>query len=115
MLSLITDYGLDAVAALLHETALSKGFYDSLDMQEFNSQAKQLAMIHSEVTAVLEALRKSQGQAKVVEEIVDILIRVLDFYAALRNAGVVHDSLDDTLGIKSEVNSGRPRMHGVLG
>lgn len=112
---MITDYGLDATAALLHETALSKGFYESLDMKEFNSQAKQLAMIHSEVTEVLEALRKSQGQEKVVEEIVDILIRVLDFYAALRNAGVVHDSLDETLGIKAEVNSGRPRMHGVLG
>lgn len=112
---MITDYGLDATAALLHETALSKGFYDSLDMNEFNSQAKQLAMIHSEVTEVLEALRKSRGQAAVVEELVDIIIRVLDFYAALRNVGVVHDSLDDTLGMKAEVNNGRPRMHGVLG
>jgi len=112
---MITDYGLDATAALLHETALSKGFYDSLDMKEFNSQAKQLAMVHSEVTEVLEALRKSKGQEEVVLELVDVIIRVLDLYAALRNAGVVSDSLDDTLSLKAEVNSGRPRMHNVLG
>jgi NTP pyrophosphatase (non-canonical NTP hydrolase) len=112
---MVTDYGLDATAAVLHETAISKGFYDSLNMSEFNSQAKQLAMIHSEVTEVLEALRKSQGQGKVVEEIADILIRVLDFYAALRNVHVVEDSLDTVLEEKASINRSRPRMHNVLG
>lgn len=112
---MITDYGLDATAAVLHETALSKGFYESLDMKEFNSQAKQLAMIHSEVTEVLEALRKSKGQDQVVEELADIIIRVLDMYAALRNVGVVQDSLDDVLSSKAEINRTRPRMHSVLG
>jgi NTP pyrophosphatase (non-canonical NTP hydrolase) len=112
---LITEYGLDAVGAVLHETALSKGFYDSLNMTEFNSQAKQLAMIHSEVTEVLEALRKSQGEHKVVEELVDIFIRLMDFYAALRNAGVVESSFDDVLEEKSKINESRPLMHGVLG
>ena len=112
---MITDYGLDATAAVLHETALSKGFYDSLDMKEFNSQAKQLAMIHSEVTEVLEALRKSKGQDQVVEELADIIVRVLDLYAALRNVHVVEDSLDETLAKKAEINRNRPRMHNVLG
>ena len=109
------EVSLDELALELHETAVSKGFYDSLDMSEFNSQAKQLAMIHSEVTEVLEALRKSQGSHKAVEEIADIVIRTLDLYYALIRAGVVVESLDEVLYEKMEVNSGRPYMHGVKG
>lgn len=106
---------LDTWANQLHVTAKSKGFYDDLDMTTFNSQAKQLAMIHSEVTEVLEALRKDQGQAKVVEELADILIRTLDLYAALVVMHVVTDSLQESFENKSKINTERPRMHGVLG
>ena len=105
----------DQISEELHETAKSKGFYDTLNMDEFNSQAKQLAMIHSEVTEVLEALRKSKGQQAVVEEIADILVRCFDLYAALKDAGVVDLSLDEVFEEKTEVNKERPRMHGVLG
>lgn len=106
---------LDDLAYKLHQTAKSKGFYDSLDMKEFNSQAKQLAMIHSEVTEVLEALRKTKGEKAVVEELDDIIIRVLDFWYALYDAGVVNTSLHDVLGAKAKVNESRDKMHGVLG
>lgn len=111
----LTDYGLDALSAILHERAVEKGFYESLSMNEFNSQAKQLAMIHSEVSEVLEALRKNQGERKVVEEIADILIRTFDFYASLMNAGTVESSLDEVLAEKTEKNRLREKMHGVLG
>lgn len=106
---------LDTTGRALHHIARSKGFYDELDMQTFNSQAKQLAMIHSEVTEVLEALRKDKGEQAVVEEIADILIRVLDFYESLREAGVVSSSLDEILSQKTIINSKRDRMHGVRG
>lgn len=106
---------LDIISNRLHEAAKEKGFYDVLNMTEFNSQAKQLAMIHSEVSEVLEALRKSKGQYAVVEEIADILVRVFDFYGSLLAAGVVEDSLDNVLYDKVETNKARPRMHGVLG
>lgn len=106
---------LDQFSIALHETAKSKGFYDSLDLTEFNSQAKQLAMVHSEVSEVLEALRKDKGQDKVVEELADILIRVFDLYAALKEAGVVTDSLQDSLITKAGVNQTREKMHGVRG
>lgn len=106
---------LDVVAMQLHNTAQIKGFYDELDMTNFMSQAKQLAMIHSEVTEVLEALRKEKGELAVVEEISDIIIRALDFYEALVRAGVVHDSLQKVFTEKAAVNKERPRMHGVLG
>lgn len=105
----------DTISTELHATAREKGFYDSLDMTEFNSQAKQIAMIHSEATEVLEALRKEKGEAAVLDEISDILIRTFDFYAALVNAGVVTGSLDEAFAKKANVNTTRPRMHGVLG
>lgn len=110
---LMTNF--DEISQELHETAVSKGFYDELDMSEFNSQAKQLAMIHSEVTEVLEALRKSQGERAVVEELADILIRVYDMYGALQEAGVTSLSLDEVFADKTAINKERPRMHGVLG
>lgn len=106
---------LDEVAYRLHNDAKAKGFYESLKMDDFNSQAKQLAMIHSEVSETLEALRKQHGEEHVVEELSDILVRVFDFYGALREAGVVSSSLHDGFLSKVEVNKTRPRMHGVLG
>ena len=105
----------DEISIELHQTARSKGFYDRLDMTDFNSQAKQLAMIHSEVTEVLEALRKEKGEAAVVEEIADILVRCFDFYEALYRANVVTSSLQQVFNEKVGINKERPRMHGVLG
>ena len=105
----------DEVSTELHQTARSKGFYDRLDMTDFNSQAKQLAMIHSEVTEVLEALRKDKGEKAVVEEIADILVRSFDFYESLFQAGVVSLSLQEVFNEKVGVNKERPHMHGVRG
>lgn len=108
---------IESLAGTLHKAAVEKGFYDSLDMREFNSQAKQLAMIHSEVTEVLEALRKDKGQDAVLDELADILIRVFDFYGALVAADVIDDDhyLEKALNDKIAVNKGRPKMHNVRG
>ncbi len=70
--------------------------------------------MHSEVTEVLEAIRKSQGSEKVVEEIADIIIRILDVYAAMRNEEQVLHSLDEVLHNKMEKNKKRPPLHGNL-
>lgn len=111
---------LDEIAQSLHQTATEKGFWDFI----YNSQntgnefiffSKQLAMVHSEVTEVLEALRKDKGQQAVVEELADIIIRVLDLYAGMKANGVVSASLDEVLAEKAKFNSTRPRMHGVAG
>lgn len=82
---------------------------------KFIFYAKQIAMIHSEATEVLEALRKDKGQDQVVEELADILIRVFDLYEGLRFNGDVKDSLHDTVKKKMGINESRPRMHGVAG
>ena len=76
---------IDDLAHTLHAHAKRQGFYEPYEnMDEADHvvfHLKQLAMIHSEVTEVLEAIRKEQGDEKVVEELADIVIRVLDFWA----------------------------------
>lgn len=109
---IVSEYGLDALAAILHETAIEKGFWDG----EYNHEkiGNKLALVHSEVTEVLEAIRKSQGSEKVVEEIADIIIRILDVYAAMRNEEQILHSLDEVLCNKMEKNKQRPKLHGNL-
>lgn len=110
---------LDKLAYDLHWTAIDKGFWDPTkriqEQDSFIFYAKQIAMIHSEATEVLEALRKSKGEKAVVEELADIIIRVLDLWAGLDSNGVTESSLHQTLIEKSDFNKTRPNMHGVAG
>jgi NTP pyrophosphatase (non-canonical NTP hydrolase) len=110
--SLVTDYGLDVLSAMLHETAIEKGFWDA--PKNFDVFGNKLALIHSEVTEVLEAIRKNKGSEEIVEEMSDVLIRTLDLYAAMRNAGFIEHSLDEILFNKMEKNKVRPALHGNL-
>lgn len=117
---------LDNLARSVHSNARSKGFWNYMypepdgdqfifDGDQFIFFAKQIAMIHSEATEVLEALRKSKGQDQVVEELADIIIRVVDLYQGLVNFGEAEDSLEDVVTRKTMINSQRPKMHGVRG
>ena len=110
---------LDRLSIRLHETAVEKGFWDALgtlpEEEKFIFYAKQIAMIHSEATEVLEALRKSKGHDKVVEELADIIIRVCDLYEGLRENGEVIYSLNKTVRQKARINKGRQKLHGVRG
>jgi NTP pyrophosphatase (non-canonical NTP hydrolase) len=109
---MVTDYGLDALAAVLHETAIEKGFWDG--PKDHDKIGNKLALVHSEVTEVLEAVRKNKGSQQVVEEMADVLIRLLDLYAAMMNGGLIEHSLDEELNKKMEINSNRARLHGNL-
>ena len=109
---IITEYGLDALAALLHETAKEKGFWDP--PYSYDKFGNKLALIHSEVTEVLGAIRKNKGSEQIVEEIADVIIRTLDLYAALRNKDEVDHSLDEVLDAKINKNKQRPPLHGNL-
>jgi hypothetical protein len=51
MTALSTDYGLDAFSAVLHESALEKGFWDG--EITYDKIGNKLALVHSEVTEVL--------------------------------------------------------------
>lgn len=109
---------LDTLAKTLHETAVEKGFWDDFDSERpFVFYAKQIAMIHSEATEIMEAIRKDKGQAEVVEEIADLIIRALDLFEGLKNTGELEKyvSLDQAITRKSLVNKKRPERHGVRG
>lgn len=110
--NMVTEYGLDALAALLHETAIEKGFWDG--PKNHDKLGNKLALVHSEVTEVLEAIRKNKGSELVVEEMADVIIRLLDLYAAMMNAGFINHSLDEILEKKMNINKERPKLHGNL-
>lgn len=112
MNNVLEDYGIDAFAAVLHENAIEKGFWDG--ETTYDKLGNKLALVHSEVTEVLEALRKSKGSHAITEEIADVLIRLLDVYAAMRNAGIVDNSLEEVLHEKVNKNRSRPALHGNL-
>lgn len=109
---ILSDYGLDALAAMLHEIAREKGFWDG--EYSHDKIGNKLALVHSEVTEVLEAIRKSKGSEQVVEEMADVIIRLLDVYAAMRNEEQILHSLDEVLEAKINKNKDRPRLHGNL-
>jgi NTP pyrophosphatase (non-canonical NTP hydrolase) len=106
----LTEYGLDALSALLHEIAKEKGFWDG--EYSYDKVGNKLALVHSEVTEVLEAIRKNKGSEAVVEEMADVIIRLLDIYAAMRNEETVLHSLDEILEKKININKERPKLHG---
>lgn len=106
---------LDDVSYTLNANARDKGFWDAnTEENRVIFYLKQLAMIHSEVSEVLEAIRKEKGDDVVVEELADIIIRVLDLYAGMATDGYTNASLQRSLQAKMEKNTTRPRMHGVL-
>lgn len=109
---ILTEYGLDALAAVLHETAIEKGFWDG--ETTYDKIGNKIALCHSELTEILEAIRKDKPKELIVEEFADSIIRILDLYAAMMNAEMINDSLDEAMEKKIEKNSYRPRLHGNL-
>lgn len=109
---------MDDLSHTLHAHARKKGFYEPYEhMDEADYVVfylKQLAMVHSEVSEVLEAIRKDKGDDVVVEELADIIIRVLDFWAFLSQTHYTNKSLSKAIVSKMEKNLERPAMHGVL-
>ncbi len=103
---------LDLLARETHTIAKAKGFWDG--EVTYDKIGNKLALVHSEVTEVLEAIRKSKGGNEVVEEMADVIIRLVDIYQAMVNTGQIDTSLDDTVEKKMLKNRGRPPLHGNL-
>jgi len=101
----------DELAEEIHKNAVDKGFWDRTVDPIFI--AKQMMMIVSEVSEAMEALRKDMDADQISDEFADILIRTLDIYAGIAEAGYVTKSLDYAVKEKMEKNSHRPKKHGV--
>lgn len=100
----------DDLANEIHPVNVQKGFWEEPVMMD--KYAAKLSLIHSEVTEVLEALRKNQGADKVTEEFADILIRLFDLYSTLVEAGEADPHLHRVMTEKMETNKNRPPKHG---
>lgn len=101
----------DELAEEIHKNAVDKGFWDRTVDPIFI--AKQMMMIVSEVSEAMEALRKDMDPDQISDEFADILIRTLDLYAGIAEAGYVTKSLDYAVKEKMEKNTNRPNKHGV--
>lgn len=97
----------------LHKDAVVKGFWPEVEDVNDIFVAKQCMMIVSEVTEVMEAVRKDRGSEEIAKEFADIIIRTLDLYAGMVEAGYTRESLDYILKKKSDYNKTRPEKHGV--
>ena len=102
---------LSELSEKIHQNAVEKGFWNHVP--DVNFVLSKIALIHSEGSEVLEAVRKQHGAQSVSEELVDILIRTLDLYAGMKETYGLPE-LDSVMDKKMEKNSKRPQMHGVL-
>ena len=101
----------DELAEEIHKNAVEKGFWDKTVDPIF--VAKQMMMIVSEVSEAMEALRKDMDPDQISDEFADIIIRTLDLYVGIAEAGYVKKSLDYAIKEKMERNTHRPKKHGV--
>lgn len=100
--------GFEQLCFVVHQMTVDKGFWNDAP----RNKGEMIALIHSEVSEVLEAVRKPRSSEKIpqfsqeAEELADVVIRVMD-YAYGHN-------LDLVGAIKFKVlhNATRPHKHG---
>lgn len=99
---------LNSLAEVCFRESAKRGFWD-----EDRNKGEMLALIHSEVSEVLEAIRDEDEESEKIasftreeEELADIIIRVLDY------AGGFNLDIAGALEAKLSYNKQRPYRHG---
>ena len=84
-----------------HSVAKSKGWW-----MDARNEGELIALMHSEISEALEAMRNHGKQEDIAEELADCCIRIFD-YCGARNI-----DLQAALEKKAEKNKSRPYRHG---
>lgn len=101
--------GLDLLAQACYSASLAKGFWFE---GEKRNRAEMIALMHSELSEMLEGIRKPGPDSHCPEftseevELADLLIRAFDY------AGGFNLRLGAALEAKMRFNATRPFMHG---
>ena len=86
--------------AVCHKIAKEKGWWD-----KERSDGELIALMHSELSEALEAMRNHGTKDEIAEELADCCIRIFDY------CGEKEIDLEDALTKKIEVNKNRPYRH----
>jgi len=84
-----------------HAIAKEKGWWD-----DSRNDGELIALMHSELSEALEALRNHGTKDNLAEELADCCIRIFDY------CGAREINLEETLRKKIDYNKTRPYRHG---
>lgn len=105
---------IDNQAEAAHAISKMNGFWD--DEVDVHFLLSKLALLHSEVSEILEAIRKDKGEALILDEMADTYIRLIDLFQGAKDSGWLspNSSLGFAIEQKMAYNANRPRKHGNL-
>lgn len=100
---------------LIHRNAEDKGFWVEREgVDEVNQFLAKLMLVDTEVSELVDAYVKERGSEAIELEYADVLIRLLDLYQAMMDAGIVDRDIAEVLEQKVSFNKTRPRKHNRL-